>query len=616
MSMLVAALVVALPVHTSAPRVVAALSMPADTIPVVLENDNRVPAGTLRDGELNIDLVVQMARWFPEAADGPSIVVPVLAEEGGAPRVPAPLIRVPEGTIVVATIRNALPDSAVTVHGMQQHPAKADDGMAIGPGETRTVRFNAGSAGTYLYRMRPGQYPEEFEHEQLAGAFVVDPSGATADDRVLVINIWGQPVDSPQEYRNTLTINGRSWPHTERLTATVGDSVRWRFVNASNRAHPMHLHGFFFNVHAKGDGLADTAYAEAEKRLVVTENLLPFQTMAVTWTPEREGNWLLHCHLGFHVLPESAKLDPPEHHEMLSGDVGEHMAGLVMGIQVTPPPGWVEPPRPSPRKLRLFVQEGRRRGRAERAMSYVLQRDDTPPAPDSVEIPGSPLILTRDEPTDIVVINRLPEATGVHWHGLELESYSDGVVGWSGVGARIARPIAPADSFTARLTLRRAGTFIYHTHLNDLEQLTAGLYGPMIVLEPGEQFDPSRDHVFLLGWDGPAEPPHLLVNGDSVSSPPLELAYGIAHRFRFINMGVAVRSPFSIRSESGLVQWRRLAKDGADLPETQRTLAPATQTLAVGETYDFEFTPRERGKYELVLGDPNDRHYTRTLVVR
>ena len=396
----------------------------------------------------------------------------------------------------------------------------------------------------------------------------------------------------------------------------MGDPERWRFINASDRAHPMHLHGFFFSVHAKGDGLADTAYAEAEKRLVVTENLLPFQTMAMTWTPEREGNWLLHCHLGFHVLPESARLDPPEHHEMLSGVVGEHMAGLVMGIQVTPPPGWVEPPRPSPRKLRLFVQEGQRRGRAERAMSYVLQRDDTPPAPDSVEIPGSPLILTRDEPTDIVVVNRLPEATGVHWHGLELESYSDGVVGWSGVGARIASPIAPADSFTARLTLRRAGTFIYHTHLNDLEQLTAGLYGPIIVLEPGERFDPSRDHVFVLGWDGPGDPPHLLVNGDSVLSPPLEMAYGTAHRFRFINMGVAVRLPFSIRSESGLVQWRRLAKDGADLPETQRTLAPATQMLAVGETYDFEFTPPVRGKYELVLGDPNDPSYTRTLVVR
>ncbi len=106
MSTLVATLVVALPVHTSAPRVVAGPT-PVDTIPVVLENDNRMPAGTLRDGELNVELVVQMARWFPEAADGPSIVVLVLAEEGGPPRVPAPLIRVPEGTIIVATIRNA-----------------------------------------------------------------------------------------------------------------------------------------------------------------------------------------------------------------------------------------------------------------------------------------------------------------------------------------------------------------------------------------------------------------------------------------------------------------------------------------------------------------------------
>src|SRR5207248_3072089 len=164
------------------------------------------------------------------------------------------------------------------------------------------------------------------------------------------------------------------------------------------------------------------------------------------------------------------------------------------------------------------------------------------------------LVLTRDQPTDITVVNHLREPTSVHWHGLELESYSDGVPGWSGSASQLAPSIAPRDSFVARLTLHRAGAFIYHTHLNDLEQLTSALYGAIVVLEPGRRFDPSTDHVFVTGWDGPEDPPHLVVNGDTLSEP-LELAAGVRHRFRFVNIGVASRSRFSILRDSTPAQW-------------------------------------------------------------
>jgi len=112
-----------------------------------------------------------------------------------------------------------------------------------------------------------------------------------------------------------------------------------------------------------------------------------------------------------------------------------------------------------------------------RALGYVLQSDNRIPAADSVELPGSVIVLTKNEPTDITVVNRLRESSAVHWHGIELESYSDGVAGWSGSMDHLAPMIAAGDSFTARLTLPRTGTFIYHTHLNDIEQLTSGLYG-------------------------------------------------------------------------------------------------------------------------------------------
>ena len=82
-------------------------------------------------------------------------------------------------------------------------------------------------------------------------------------------------------------------------------------------------------------------------------------------------------------------------------------------------------------------------------------------------------MLRRDEPVEITVVNRLREATALHWHGIELDSYYDGVHGWSGAGQQVAPMIEPGGSFVVRFTPPRAGTFIYHTHLHDFRQLSS-----------------------------------------------------------------------------------------------------------------------------------------------
>jgi hypothetical protein len=47
------------------------------------------------------------------------------------------------------------------------------------------------------------------------------------------------------------------------------------------------------------------------------------------------------------------------------------------------------------------------------------------------------------------------------------------------------------------------------------------------------------------------------------------------------------------------VQWRAIAKDGADLPPNQARTRSATQQIGVGETYDFEYQPTGPGELRL-----------------
>ncbi len=583
----------------------------------VRPNDNRTPAGRLARDTLSLRLQVRMATWHPEADTGRGITVPAFAEDGGAPQVPAPLIRVRTGTVIDAVVHNRLADSTVTLYGFHTRPAEKDDSLVLRPGDSIRVSFAAGSAGTYLYGAVRGKhvFGKDDEQEQLAGAFVIDPAEGSPPDRILVMNIWGQQVDS-STYRNALAINGRSWPYDERLEANVGDTVRWRVINATERGHPMHLHGFYFDVLSRGDSHRDTTYAPAAREMAVTDRMLPFATMNIRWAPDRPGNWLFHCHIGFHVVPEGARLDPggPDAHEEMAEDPRIHMAGLVLGITVRASHDWQAPPRAGVRNLRLFIDEGARRGRAKRTLGFVLQRDAVAPARDSVEVGSSVLVLTRGQPTDITIINRLKERGAIHWHGVELESWSDGVAGWSGAPNLVAPSIQPGDSFVAHLTLPRAGTFMYHTHMNDVEQLTSGLFGGIVVLEPGQQLHPATDHLYVTGWDGPADPPHLLVNGDSVAKD-LVLQAGVSHRFRFVNIGVAAVGRVAIRRDSVPVTWRAVAKDGADLPASQQTMRPAVSRVSVGETYDFTWTPTP-GRYRLLIGTPDSVLVTQQLIVR
>lgn len=583
-------------------------------LPLVQPNDNTSIAGTLAHGTRKIELDVRRSDWRIEGPDGPGLRVAAIGEAGRMPTIPAPLLRVEAGTRLAVTVRNRLP-AAVTVFGLHARSAAPPDSFIVAPDAVETVEFEPGDPGTYLYWMREGPAPDpesdqaDWEHEQLAGALVVDEPGAPADDRVIVINIFSEPLDASNpegDWAEGLTMNGLSWPFSERMRLEVGENVRWRVVNASTRNHPMHLHGFYYTVLSRGTATADTVYAQRDRRLVVTEAMRARTTMAMEWTPTRPGKWLFHCHLSFHVTPD-IRLPGAVEADRRHGHT--HMAGLVTGIEVAPGPTDLvvrgEPVALDLHAVELPADSGEAR--------YGFAVGDQ-----AGSVPGPPLIFRQYQSADVTVHNELSVSTGIHWHGLELDAWADGVPGWSASDGKVSPMIPPGGSFTYRLSFQRPGTFIYHTHLDDIEQLTRGLYGALLVLPEGEAYDPRTDHVLVFGWNEPG--PESIAGVDwngSQEQPDGRAAVGETHRFRVTNIAPADNITAWVTRDDVVVPVTLHAKDGADLPGHQQVPVEALPRLFVGETADFTWTPAEPGSYEVRLGyepDPEGHLVQRWVV--
>jgi FtsP/CotA-like multicopper oxidase with cupredoxin domain len=592
-----------------------------------------VSAGTRRGDTVHVSLVAVSVSWYPEQDDGCALQVLAFKEETGEPSIPGPMIRVRSGTVVHVTVRNGA-GRTLWVRGFNDHPSEVREGVRLPDSAPHEFQFRATTPGTYAYGATLAPFPAggasvrpARDDSQLLGAFIVDSATASDSprDRVLVITRWTlrnasdsapptPPLPPPIHYVNA--VNGKSWPHLAPLEYAEGDSIHWRVINASLAAHPMHLHGFYFRVDAKGTLSGDTVLVEP--RVMVTEPMTPGQTMQMSWRADRPGNWLFHCHLIAHMrtvqrldhmsdsastllltgsfvsaVPGPPASDDTNHngHERVGNHATEGMSGLIVGVQVRPMAraASTRAPRSDVRRaVRLFanqrasVYEG-----GASAYSFVLQEGKRQPARDSLVIPSSLIVLRRGEPVQITVFNRIPVPISVHWHGLEVESYFDGVGDWSGSQSIVAPPIAPGDSFVVRMTPRRAGTFMYHVHGEEGSELAAGLYGPLVVAEGRTSIDTLTDKIILISDAGPQRDSGVFVNGRR--APRLSLTAGRPHRLRLITItGNAVRN-VSLLDGADTVTWRLLARDGADVPP--QPLRAASWLAVPGTAVDYEFTP-------------------------
>ena len=120
-------------------------------LPVAAPNDNRTPAGTLRDGVLTISLEATLAMWHPDGDSLPGMPVEAFAESGKQPSAPGPLVRVPAGTEIRVSVRNALERDTLTFYVPAQNRGRgaggaALDSVVLAPGEVARAPRARGAA--------------------------------------------------------------------------------------------------------------------------------------------------------------------------------------------------------------------------------------------------------------------------------------------------------------------------------------------------------------------------------------------------------------------------------------------------------------------------------------
>lgn len=231
-------------------------------------------------------------------------------------QVPGPRIRVNQGDSVRMEVRNDLPEStSVHWHGLilpnEMDGAAEITQPPIEPGESFIYEFVTGEPGTYFYHSHAE--PDRQQALGLYGALIVDPIGGPRYqyDQEVVVQLQEWLEKEGYTYPamlmegalpNFFTINGKSYPATERIRMKVGEKLLVRFIGSNNNfVHPMHIHGGPFEI-VETDGYPVPEGARLTKDTV---NVGPGERYDVIWTARRPGKWLLHCHIPHHTTNDN-----------------------------------------------------------------------------------------------------------------------------------------------------------------------------------------------------------------------------------------------------------------------------------------------------------------------
>ena len=216
--------------------------------------------------------------------------------------------------------------------------------------------------------------------------------------------------------------------------------------------------------------------------------------------------------------------------------------------------------------------------------------------------PGPTIEAVEGERVRLYVTNRLPEPTTVHWHGLILPNGMDGVSGLN------QRPIPRGETWVYEFDLRRPGTFMYHSHYDEMTQIALGMMG-MFIVHPRRPVGQRVDRDFALmthEWKlevGARRPdPNamsdfnvLTFNGKSYpATEPLLVGVGQRVRIRLGNLSPMDHHPIHLHG----LDFVTTATDGGYVPASAQR--PDTTVLVpTGATRVIEFTPTEPGDWAM-----------------
>ncbi|MCM4166623.1 copper oxidase [Arenibacter sp. H213] len=250
-------------------------------------------------------------------------------------------------------------------------------------------------------------------------------------------------------------------------------------------------------------------------------------------------------------------------------------------------------------------------------------------------IPGPILEFTEGEYAVIYVKNEMSVETSVHWHGILLPNFYDGVPYLT------TPPIKPGTTFKYEFEIRQNGTYWYHSHTMLQEQ--SGVFGSIVIHPKEEKLDYDKELVLMLSdWTnekpmdvlrnlkrgnewyqmrkGTSTPlnkviargafgaqldfwrqrmegadiadiyyPAFLVNGKEIAEYP-EFHPGEKVRLRIINGSASSQFWLTFGGSTPTL----VSADGIDIVPVKRNKT----FIATAETYDFIITVPENGKIE------------------
>ena len=213
-------------------------------------------------------------------------------------------------------------------------------------------------------------------------------------------------------------------------------------------------------------------------------------------------------------------------------------------------------------------------------------------------VPGPTIRVKEGDTLRVTVKNELDQDTSIHWHGLHVPNAMDGVPGVT------QAPIRPGETFTYEFVAPHAGTFMYHPHVNSVEQIDRGLYG-FLIIDPQRPDRPTFDREFtmMLGaWMvGMDQQPmqamamdynYFTINGRAYpATETWTVKEGDKVRVRIVNLS-NLAHPMHLHGHD----FKVIAKDGEPVAAANQQWMN-TLNVAPGETYDIAFVADNPGNW-------------------